>query len=224
MNYHINAIQFHTLPVLLKKTQQEMAKKTGVSSNYMCRHLDDGEFRVDAILSLCNAYRLRLSLFVSTCDDNITKDIQTNETEWKPLRYSVRALRDRIERDGLSYSSIMRITGWTRRTIDGLFRMSCPLSKLIKFCNDLRFNIGDFINDSTLERIVSTDEEIDKENKRLRLELRQAQERIAMLEREVNGLRNKQNKSYPKVGLDSSEGIHEILVAEDFNLINPKRQ
>lgn len=184
MKYRINALQYHALPILLRVTQQEMCRKINVSNNYMCRHIDDGEFRVDTALALCNAYRLPLSLFVVTEDTGITSsEIQVDENEWIPLVYNTTALRNRLKKESVSFSSVMRTTGWTRRTIDGLFCSKCPMSKLLKFCNDMKYNLGDFINDNSLDRIVTVSSDMAKENERLRTELRAANERISVLER-----------------------------------------
>lgn len=185
MKYHINALQYHALPILLRVTQQQMCRRIGVTNNYMCRHLDDGEFRVDTALALCNAYRIPLSIFVVTDEEEriCSPTIQVDEAEWVPLTYSPATLRSKLKKDDVSFSSIMRLTGWQRRTIEGLFNMKCPLAKLIKFCNDMRYNLGDFINDKSLARIVTASSDMTRENSRLKSELSSAKERIAVLER-----------------------------------------
>lgn len=166
--YKINYLQYKMLPTVLKVTQAAMCHRVGVTTNYMSRHLQDGDFRLCDAIALCNAYHVRLSDFI-VCDDCFVV-CKVVEQGWADIVYSQKLLTKRLKADGVSYSRIMKTLHCGRGTVDILLSDNVPLSKLLNFCNEFSINISDFITDDTVHKIRSERVDLKTEVDRLKAE------------------------------------------------------
>lgn len=172
-NYTINAIQYHVLSSLLHLSQKRMCSRIKVTENYMSRHLKDGDFRICDALSLCNAYRLRFSSFITTGQQALSgMNIVVPADEWNgDIKYCPERIVAMVDDGRLTYKAVMETTGWSRSTVGGLLKQDCPVSKLLAFCNAFGLNLSDFVTDPTLPRLTTPSKDMKDENEQLKAEI-----------------------------------------------------
>ncbi len=189
-SYKIKTLQFQILPVLLETTQAEMSARLGKNPNYVCRHLQDCEFKLYDVIALCNSYHLPFSLFVTTGTDDVYAGKEVRHfTEWKDIAFSPDSVRKIMKREGVSMNMVNRTMGISRNTANSILTDECPLSRFLAFCNAFGFNMGDFISDPTLPRISDASRDMKKEAERLRKELLELRASAFALQEENTKLR-----------------------------------
>lgn len=172
-NYTINAIQYHVLSSLLRVSQKRMCAQIKVTTNYMSRHLQDGDFRICDALAICNSYRIRFSSFITVGEQSLSgASITVPVDQWTgDIVYCPQRISDMVRDGRFTLKGIMRVTGWSHSTVCGLLKQDCPTSKLLSFCNAFGLNLSDFITDPTLPRLTTPSRELREENERLKAEI-----------------------------------------------------
>lgn len=204
-NYRIHALQFHLLPALFNVTQQELCRLLGVSTNYMSRHINDGEFKLSEVLKICNKFHIRLSAFITTDEQAGMQPMCSEDGGWKNIEFKSSALKKRLKLEGVTYTRMTHVMQCSRKYLDDMFEQDVPLKKLLNFFNAFGLNLGEFVTDPTLPRLTTISQDVKAENVRLRREVQELREELFMLRQMAA-----KKKGYRPFELEPFENVAEV--------------
>lgn len=104
---------------------------------------------MSVLLSLCNTYSLRPSFFICTEAKDIELKPSGVKHQWF---FNSRKMQERIENEITKTEAQRQLKcGWYNPI--QWTREDTQVSKILLICNTFRWNIGDFVNDRTLDKI-----------------------------------------------------------------------
>ena len=169
-NYHINHNLLLIIQDILSVKNSDMADALGIAAPNLWRYKKKGDMPMSVLLSICNLYGIRPSAFI--CIDPVQKfEIQSNTIKHQWF-FNSKKMQERIEKE-ITKTEAQKLLkcGFYNPMIWS--QQDAQVSRIIQICNTFRWNIGDFINDRTLEKISPWENETELllEINRLKLKL-----------------------------------------------------